>query len=51
MSIQALIQKYEDELRVIGVDQRTDDAMPPDAYRARRDVLERVIADLKAVVQ
>jgi hypothetical protein len=49
MSIQDLIQKYEAELRMIGIDQRTDDAMPPDAYQARRDVLERVIADLKAV--
>jgi hypothetical protein len=49
MSINDLIAKYEAELHMIGIDQRTDDAMPPDGYRARRDVLERVITDLKAL--
>lgn len=49
MSVQTLIQKYEAELRILVVDQRTDDAMSPDAYSARHDLLERIIADLKAI--
>lgn len=48
MNTTILIKKYEDRLASITFDQRTDDAMSGEAYRAASFELEQIIADLKA---
>lgn len=47
MSIQNLITQYEERLKQMSFDQRTDDAMSSEAYRHTSDTLEGVIRDLK----
>jgi hypothetical protein len=48
-AIKNLISKYEAEMRQASIDQRTDDAMTSDAFRAYSDILTRVINDLKTL--
>jgi hypothetical protein len=49
--IQKLIEKYEEELKWAGVDQRTDDAMHPKKFEGYSKTLEKVISDLKKLVE
>jgi len=48
--IKQLIKKFEDRLKDVGVDQRTDDAMHPKKFEGFSQAYEEVISDLKKLV-
>jgi hypothetical protein len=45
--IKKLIKQFEDRLRGVEIDQRTDDAMHPKKYEGFSQAYEEVISELK----